>query len=140
MFPHFLACFLFSQHVVYVQNCTLHWLFHLKFDFTAGRFGWKKHATVWKIFTVKDIREENCWILQCSSQTFSFKVTCTVYNASQKHESILLHTYVLNEFLTADRSFFPCCVGEGKMAAISKQTCVSQKRVRSYIVLALRNP
>ena len=33
--------------------------------------------------------------------------------------------------------FSPCCVGEGKKAAISKQTCFSQKRVRSYIVLAL---
>ena len=33
--------------------------------------------------------------------------------------------------------FFPCRVGEGKRAAISKQTCFSQKRVRSYIVLAL---
>ena len=31
--------------------------------------------------------------------------------------------------------FFPCHghVGEGKRAAISKQTCFSQKRVRSYI-------
>ena len=28
----------------------------------------------------------------------------TIYNAQQKHDSILLHTYVLNEFLTADRS------------------------------------
>ena len=27
-----------------------------------------------------------------------------IYTASQKHESTLLHTYVLNEFLTADRS------------------------------------
>ena len=27
------------------------------------------------------------------------------YNASQKHESTLLHTYVMNEFLTAVRSF-----------------------------------
>ena len=27
--------------------------------------------------------------------------------------------------------------GKGKRAAISKQTCFSQKRVRSYIVLAL---
>ena len=27
------------------------------------------------------------------------------YNAPQKHESTLLHTYVLNEFLTAVRSF-----------------------------------
>ena len=26
------------------------------------------------------------------------------YTASQKHESTLLHKYVLNEFLTADRS------------------------------------
>ena len=26
------------------------------------------------------------------------------YNAQQKHESTLRHTYVLNEFLTADRS------------------------------------
>ena len=33
--------------------------------------------------------------------------------------------------------FFPCRVGERKRAAISKQTCDSQKRVRSYIVLAL---
>ena len=33
--------------------------------------------------------------------------------------------------------FFPCRVGEWKKAAISKQTCVSQKWVRSYIVLAL---
>ena len=33
--------------------------------------------------------------------------------------------------------FFPCRVGEGKRAAISKPTCFSQKRVRSYIVLAL---
>ena len=32
---------------------------------------------------------------------------------------------------------FPCRVGEGKRAAISKQTCFSQKRVHSYIVLAL---
>ena len=28
----------------------------------------------------------------------------TKYNAPQKHESTLLHTYVLNEFLTADSS------------------------------------
>ena len=27
-----------------------------------------------------------------------------MYRNSQKHEFILLHTYVLNEFLTADRS------------------------------------
>ena len=27
-----------------------------------------------------------------------------MYTDSQKHESTLLHTYVLNEFLTADRS------------------------------------
>ena len=33
--------------------------------------------------------------------------------------------------------FFPYHVGGGKRAAISKQTCFSQKRVRSYIVLAL---
>ena len=33
--------------------------------------------------------------------------------------------------------YFPCRVGEGKRAANSKQTCFSQKRVRSYIVLAL---
>ena len=33
--------------------------------------------------------------------------------------------------------FFPCRVSEGKRAAISSQTCFSQKRVRSYIVLAL---
>ena len=35
--------------------------------------------------------------------------------------------------------FFPCRVGEGKRAAISKQTCFSQKRVRSYTVLALND-
>ena len=29
---------------------------------------------------------------------------CHRYTASQKHESTLLHTYVLNEFLTADNS------------------------------------
>ena len=34
--------------------------------------------------------------------SLSFLIT---YNASQKHESTLLHTYVMNEFLTADRSF-----------------------------------
>ena len=34
-------------------------------------------------------------------------------------------------------TFFPCRVGEGEKAAISKQTSFSQKRVRSYIVLAL---
>ena len=33
--------------------------------------------------------------------------------------------------------FFPCRVGEGKSAAISKQTCFSQNRVSSYIVLTL---
>ena len=33
--------------------------------------------------------------------------------------------------------FFPCRVGERKRAVISKQTCFSQKRVRSYNVLAL---
>ena len=33
--------------------------------------------------------------------------------------------------------FFPCCVGQGKRAAISIQTRASQKRVPSYIVLAL---
>ena len=33
--------------------------------------------------------------------------------------------------------FFSCRVGEGTGAAISKETCFSQKRVRSYIVLAL---
>ena len=33
---------------------------------------------------------------------------------------------------------FPCRVGERKMAAISKQTFISKKQVRSYIVLALR--
>ena len=31
-------------------------------------------------------------------------IVYSTYNASQKHESTLLHTYVLNEFLTADRS------------------------------------
>ena len=33
--------------------------------------------------------------------------------------------------------YLPCRVGEGKRAVISKQTCSSQKRIRSYIVLAL---
>ena len=33
--------------------------------------------------------------------------------------------------------FFPHLHGKGKRAAISRQTCVSQKRIRSYIVLAL---
>ena len=33
--------------------------------------------------------------------------------------------------------FFPSRVGKRKRAAISKQSCFSQKRVRSYIVLAL---
>ena len=33
--------------------------------------------------------------------------------------------------------FFPCRVGEGKRAAISKLACVSQKRILSCIVLAL---
>ena len=33
--------------------------------------------------------------------------------------------------------FFPCRVDGGKRAAISNQTCFSQKRVRSYNVLAL---
>ena len=36
-------------------------------------------------------------------KTDEFKLEST-YNASQKHESTFLHTYVLNEFLTADRS------------------------------------
>ena len=33
--------------------------------------------------------------------------------------------------------FSPCRVAEGKRAAISNQTCISQKRGRSYIVLAI---
>ena len=33
--------------------------------------------------------------------------------------------------------FFPHLHGKGKRAAISKLACVSQKRIRSYIVLAL---
>ena len=33
--------------------------------------------------------------------------------------------------------FFPCRLGEEKRAAISRQACYSQNRVRSYIVLAL---
>ena len=28
-----------------------------------------------------------------------------MYRNSQKHESTLLHTYVMNEFLTAERSY-----------------------------------
>ena len=37
-------------------------------------------------------------VLLCDLQTM-------MYRNSQKHESTLIHTYVLNEFLTADRSF-----------------------------------
>ena len=33
--------------------------------------------------------------------------------------------------------FFPHLHGKGESAAISKLACVSQKRIRSYIVLAL---
>ena len=33
------------------------------------------------------------------------KVNYAVYNATQKYESTFLHTYVQNEFLTADLSF-----------------------------------
>ena len=33
--------------------------------------------------------------------------------------------------------FFPHLHGKGKRAGISKLACVSQKRIRSYIVLAL---
>ena len=33
--------------------------------------------------------------------------------------------------------FFPHLHGKEKRAAISKQTCVSQKQIRSYIVLVL---
>ena len=33
-----------------------------------------------------------------------FEMCLRMYTDSQKHESTLLHTYVLNEFLTADRS------------------------------------
>ena len=36
--------------------------------------------------------------------TFWFTSINPKYTASQKHESTLLHTYVLNEFLTANRS------------------------------------
>ena len=35
----------------------------------------------------------------------AFLYNKSTYRNSQKHESTLLHTYVLNEFLTADRSF-----------------------------------
>ena len=36
---------------------------------------------------------------------WGFKSLECTYTASQKHESNLLHTYVLNQFMTADRSF-----------------------------------
>ena len=37
--------------------------------------------------------------------TILWLVFLNTYTARQKHESTLLHTYVLNEFLTADRSW-----------------------------------
>ena len=40
---------------------------------------------------------EICWILNVQS------LKNIIYTASQKHESTLLHTYVLNEYLSADR-------------------------------------
>ena len=43
------------------------------------------------------------------------------YTASQKHESTLLQTYVLNEFLTADR----LCTGWGHETFSKLQTCVT---------------
>ena len=39
-------------------------------------------------------------LLSLKKYSFFYKI---FYNAPQKHESTLLHTYVLNEFLTADR-------------------------------------
>ena len=64
--------------------------------------------------------QENVWSLnQCNVQVSKQKwsdsvkrwkyssgayIRAKMYNASQKHESTLLHMYVLNEFLTADRS------------------------------------
>ena len=50
--------------------------------------------------------------LRCHAKVKSYR-----YNASQKHESTLLHTYVLNEFLTADR---PCTT-----KFFWKNTCIS---------------
>ena len=40
----------------------------------------------------------------CSSFSKKYQIFPPYYTTSQKHESTLLHTYVLNEFLTADRS------------------------------------
>ena len=68
--------------------------------------------------------------IQCKSEYVS--------NLEQRHYK--------NGFVSVKRmlilklpSFFPCRFGEGKRAVISKQTCFSQKQIRSYIVLALES-
>ena len=45
------------------------------------------------------------FFLLCRSSGYVAFSSSSTYNASQKHESTLLHKYVLNEFLTADHSF-----------------------------------
>ena len=68
----------------------------------------------------------------------------TFLHRSDYKKNLELRQYK-NGFVSAKRMlvlkmppFFPCrVVGDGKRAAISKQTCFSQKRVRSYIFLAL---
>ena len=57
--------------------------------------GWL--ATCWTVGTVLVFLDCNCW-----TGIYYF------YTTPQKHESTLLHTYVLNEFLTADRSCTGC--------------------------------
>ena len=68
--------------------------------------GCLKHSA--KLFTVlfiNDLSNGNQNANRNPIEKFSKKKTCLLnYTASQKHESTLLHMYVLNEFLTADRS------------------------------------
>ena len=52
-----------------------------------------------------DWPERGCVIQHKKKILFALDSKAHAYNASQKHESTLLHKYVLNEFLTADRSF-----------------------------------
>ena len=44
---------------------------------------------------------------------------------------------VKNMFVLKLPPFFPNLHGKGKSVAISKLACISQKRIRSYIVLGL---
>ena len=58
-----------------------------------------------KLFEILEISLNICPIRDAPLSS-SFSVSASApYNAPQKHESTLLHKYVLNEFLTADRSF-----------------------------------